>query len=257
MFDIFKKRPGDVKSIRGNILQFIKDQLQKTEGGEGGNIRGLYLFIFCNEGERHLYEAAVFADAEDKFKTEEVQKIADDYAIALPADWTLELSFTAEPPVDSIRAADVDVALLISTKKKPATHKAATAYINVLNGEAEKERYEIASSSGRINIGREAKVQTADGFYRKNHIAFTTTGNQSNRSVSRQHAHIEWDAETGSFILFPDEGGIPPHNKMKVRGDSGVPVKLQTIEIGHRLQEGDQIILGESAVLEFTYNSLG
>jgi hypothetical protein len=51
--------------------------------------------------------------------------------------------------------------------------------------------------------------------------------------------------------LFADEGGIPPHNKMKVRTQGGIPVKLQTTQIGHRLQEGDQIILGESALLEF------
>ncbi len=40
------------------------------------------------------------------------------------------------------------------------------------DGEAEKEEYTITSAGGKINIGREAKVKTADGFYRKNSIAF-------------------------------------------------------------------------------------
>jgi hypothetical protein len=124
--------------------------------------------------------------------------------------------------------------------------------IRVLNGEAEKEQYTISSTSSRINIGRERRAHTADGFFRENHIAFPdSSSNESNRSVSRQHAHIEWDKEMGAFYLYADEGGIPPHNKMKVRTEGGLPIKLQTTEIGHRLQEGDQIIIGESALLEF------
>jgi hypothetical protein len=90
MFDLFKNRPRDVKEIRNAILQFIKEQLQKAEGGEGSNIRGLYLYINCGDDEKHLYELAVFYDSPDRFKNDEVQKIADDFAIALPAGWTLE-----------------------------------------------------------------------------------------------------------------------------------------------------------------------
>ncbi|MEO5646944.1 MAG: FHA domain-containing protein, partial [Chitinophagaceae bacterium] len=171
MFDIFKKSPADVKAIRSAILQFIKDQLQKAEGGEGGNIRGIYLFFHCGEGERHLYEAAVYADEEGKFKSEEVQKIADDYAISLPESWTLEMAFGTDTPAEAVRADDVDIALVISTRKKPVSHKEATAYIRILNGEAEQEEYVLKSSASKINIGREAKAQTSDGFYRKNHIA--------------------------------------------------------------------------------------
>lgn len=257
MFDLFKSRPTDIKGIRGSLLQFIKEQLQKAEGGEGSNIRGLCLYITCSEEEKHLYEAAVYADEEDRFKDEELQKIADDYAIALPENWTLEIEFADEAPPEALKAPDVDAALFIPTKKKPKVFHDATAFIRVLNGEAEKEIYPISSTSGKINIGRERKVQTADGFYRENYIAFPDSSrHEGNRSVSRQHAHIEWDAENAAFYLFADEGGIPPHNKMKVRTEGGIPVKLQTTQIGHRLQEGDQIILGESALLEFR-NSAG
>jgi hypothetical protein len=256
MFNLFKKgsQPQDVKAIRNNVLEFIKEQLQKAEGGEGENIKGLYLYITCRNEEKHLYEAAVFADNEQRFKEEEIQKIADDYAIALPENWTMEIHFADKAPPEAIKANDVDAALFISTKKKPKVHKDATAYIRVLNGEAEKEVYTITSTRPKINIGREKRVQTVDGFMRENQIAFPGgSGNESNRSVSRQHAHIEWDNETGMFVLFPDEGGVPPMNKIKVRTEGGKPVKLQTTEIGHHLQEGDQIILGESALLEFSY----
>jgi len=256
MFDLFKNRPTDVKGIRNALLQFIKEQLQKTEGGEGSNITGLYLFIYCIDEERHLYESAVFYDVPDKFKNEEVQKIADDYAIALPSSWTMEISFKTDIPAEAIRSRNIDVALQISTFRSPVLHKEATAYINVLNGEAEKGRYSINSSRGKINIGRGASVQTSDGFFRKNFIVFLDSAtNEKNRAVSRQHAHIEWDPSVGAFFLFADEGGVPPDNKIKVRATGGNPVKLMTTQIGHRLQDGDQVILGESAVLEFTFSA--
>jgi hypothetical protein len=252
MFDLFKSRPTDIKGIRNALLQFIKEQLQKAEGGEGANIRGLCLYITCPPGEKHLYEAALYANEENRFKDEELQKIVDDYAIALPENWTFELEFVGKAPAEATKAPTVNAALFISTKKKMKAFQEATAYIMVLNGETDKEVYTINNNAGKINIGRERKVQTADGFYRVNSIAFVgESRHESNRSVSRQHAHIEWDTENGAFYLFADEGGIPPHNKLKVRPEGGVPVKLQTTQIGHRLQEGDQIILGESAVLEF------
>ncbi|MEO6549493.1 MAG: FHA domain-containing protein [Ferruginibacter sp.] len=256
MFELFKNRPKDVKEIRNALLQFIKEQLQKNEGGEGSNITGLYLFIHCNDEEKHLYEAAAFYELPGKFQNEEVQKIADDYAIDLPAGWKLEISFNAVFPPEAIRAKTVDAALLISTFRNPLQHKTQTAFINVLSGEAEKSTYTISSSKGKINIGRGASVQTPDGFFRKNFIVFLdSAASEKNRAVSRQHAHIEWDTVDGSFFLFADEGGIPPHNKVKVRATGGEPVKLMTTQIGHRLAEGDQVILGESVVLEFTFSA--
>jgi hypothetical protein len=255
MLDFLKhQKPKDVKALRHCILEFIKEQLKKHESGEGGNIRGLQLYITCAENEKHLYESAVFQEEQDRFK-EEIQKIGDDFAIALPELWTLQILFDETAPPECIKFDKADVALFISTKKKPAIHKEQTAYIKILSGEAEKEMYTVTSSNQKFNIGRESKVRTADGYYRENFIAFPDkSGNKGNKSVSRQHAHIEWNDESGSFCLFADEGGIPPMNKIKVRTVEGNLVKLLTTQIGYNLQEGDQIILGESVLLEFRYS---
>jgi hypothetical protein len=200
-----------------------------------------------------LYEAAVYFDNEDRFKNEEVQKIADDFAIDLPATWTMETSFVDTLPAEAIKMKDIGAALFIQTRKRTLI-KSATAYIRILNGEAEKEEYTITSATGKVTIGREKKVQTEEGFFRINTIAFPATAtHEANKFVSRQHAHIEWNNDTGNFILFADEGGIPPRNKIKIRTTAGDLIKLQTLEFGHQLYEGDQIILGDSAVLEFSY----
>jgi hypothetical protein len=257
MLDIFKRntpdRPVDVKTIRDRLLQFIKERLKKVEGGEGANIKGLQVFIACSPEEKHLYEAVVYIEDTERFKNE-VQKIADDYAIELPDTWTMEAIFTGSLPAEAIKIPDLDAALLILTRQR-AAHQIVTAYIKVRVGEAEKDIYPITSTSGKICIGRERRVQTSDGFFRENKIAFPeANGNESNKFVSRQHAHLEYDNDLGCFLLFADEGGVPPRNKIKIRSATDAnPIKLYTTKIGHPLQEGDQILLGQSALLEFSY----
>ncbi|MEP6684571.1 MAG: FHA domain-containing protein [Parafilimonas sp.] len=259
MLNILKnKSPKDIKTLRSDILDFIKAQLKKAESGEGENIKGLLLYIFCDGQYKYLYDGALYVEDQQKFK-DEIQKIADDFAIALPANWQLQIIFDDTVPVEAIKSPDIDVALFVSTRQKPSIHKEAVAYIKVLNGEAEQKIYSIHSTNlaagKKINIGREKTVQVADGYLRQNQIAFPdNSSNKSNRSVSRQHAHIEWNEELSAFFLYADEGGIPPSNKIKVKPDNGSEIRLITTEIGYHLKEGDQIILGESALLEFSYS---
>ncbi len=260
MFDFLKPKNDDsapdVKATRHQLLQFIKDQLRKWEGGEGAGIKGLQLFLSPTAEEKQLYEAVVYFDTENKFKEEEVQRIADDYAIDLPGGFALELLFVEAFPPEAVKARDLPVALHVVTRKQPVLTGPVTAYVKVVNGEAEQKGYELAGKPGRICIGREKKVRTPEGFLRENDIAFPSTSvNSSNKFVSRQHAHIEWNAEAGGFFLYADEGGIPPRNKIKVQTANGDIIRLQSTHVGHHLQEGDQIVLGDSALLLFSYLS--
>ena len=244
----------DIKSLRHSLVLFIKSQLQKWEGGEGGRVKGLQLFLAPSAEEKHLYEAAVFIEEASKFKEEEVQKIVDDYAIELPQEWTMEILFVDELPAEAIPAKDLPVALHVTSRKQPVLTTQTTAFVIVMAGEAEKKTYPISAAGGKVCIGREKRVQTSDGFLRENTIAFTSsTQNKTNQFVSRQHAHIEWNKEAGAFFLYADEGGVPPKNKVKVQGDDGAVERLQSTQVGHHLQEGDQILLGESALLKFSY----
>ncbi|QJD94869.1 FHA domain-containing protein [Mucilaginibacter robiniae] len=260
MFNFFKSgatdRPTDVKGIRYALLQFIKQELQKAEGGEGSYIKGLCLYLGGNAAEKHVYEAAVYADEPDAFKAE-IQKIADDYALALPDNWTLDVNFEQDFPSEAVKAPNLDAAFFIKTNKH-FIRQTATAYISVLSGETSQKEYTITSEGGKVNIGRDKKAQVNDGFFRTNHIAFPSDStNPANKYVSRQHAHIEWDNDSARFMIFADEGGVPPRNKVKVRAEATEElVKLHSTEIGYPLAEGDQIVVGESAVLQFSYHSL-
>ncbi len=257
MFDFLKKgsasHPEDVKSLRGALLQFLKETLQQVESGEGGHIKGLQLFVACSGPHQHLYEAAVYLPEPGRFQSE-VQKVADDFAIDLPAAWTLEVVFVESLPPGAVKSPVLEVALFIRTRSA-SLQGHTTAYIRVLHGEAEKKVYTLTATDGTVTIGREKQVQVNDGFVRVNTIAFPAlSDHDGNRYISRQHAHIDWNRGSGGFILFADDGGVPPRNKVKIKS-VGVeaPVKLYSTQVGHPLQEGDQIVLGESVVLEFSY----
>jgi hypothetical protein len=258
MFNLFKKdlpeKPQDVKAVREALLAFMKQELQKLEGGEGKSIKGFNLYIACLPVEKYLYESAVFAEEDGRFK-KEVQRLADDFAIDLPEHWTLDVLFVEELPLAAIKMSNLEVALYIKTPEHVVNQRSEKAYIRVLNGEAEQSIYTITSKDLKINIGRERKAQVTDGSIRINEIAFPdSSSNQCNKFVSRQHAHLEWNNEDGHFMLFADDGGIPPGNKLKIRSKTDhSSVKLTFTELGHTLVEGDQIILGDSAVLEFSY----
>jgi hypothetical protein len=251
-----EERPDDVKGVRHALLQFVKQQLQKAEGGEGGNIKGVSLYINSDDAERHVYEAATYADEPQKLR-DEIQRIADDYAVELPVNWSLDVTFDEEIPAEATKASNIDVAFFVKTDKH-FIKQTATAYVRALSGETSEVEYILNSNDGKINIGRDKKAQSDEGYFRTNHIAFPSeSAHKENKYISRQHAHIEWNNDAGRFMIFADEGGVPPRNKVKVRSEASEQItKLHATHIGHQLQEGDQVILGESAVLEFSYKPL-
>ncbi len=257
IFNLFKSgnqdKPTDVKGVRHGLLQFIKQELQKAEGGEGANIKGLALYLNCDPADRHVYEAALYADQQEKLQ-QEIQKISDDYALDLPPGWTLSISFEEQFPEEAIVDEALKVALFVKTNINFIKQQ-VKAYVKALSGETVQASYSLNSDGAKYNIGRDEKAQSDEGYFRTNQIAFPSeSANQSNKYISRQHAHIEWNDNSSSFMVFADEGGIPPKNKIKIRTAKTEQItKLHSKQIGHELAEGDQIILGDSVVLEFSY----
>ncbi|MEN0053326.1 MAG: FHA domain-containing protein [Mucilaginibacter sp.] len=262
-FNLFRnkgeKREWDVKSLRETLLRFIKEALQKIEGGEGGHIKELLLYVAADQDDKHIYEGAVYVHDKEKFRNE-VQRIADDYALDLPSDWTIEVIFGDDLPAEAARIPNTDAAFLMHTRRQ-VQHNAASAvaYIRILSGEAEQEEYIIKATDDKINIGRDKKAVTDNGSYRLNKLVFpASSDDESNRFISRQHAHIEWNKDTECFMIFADEGGVPPRNKTKIHvAADGKMIKLNSTQIGHPMSEGDQVILGESAVFLFSTKAEG
>lgn len=259
MFDFFKNKKDnkelDAKGLRDLILQFIKEELQRLDGGEGKGICALQLYIAAEEGELFLYETSLYITEPGRL-AEEIQRIGDNYAIELPADWKLEVLFVNELPAGSIKKEALKTGLVLKSisRTQAAQASATQAKISILKGQAEQQEYLLEPQTNRINIGREKNVQAKDGSFRINTIAFPEGAEfESNKYISRQHAHIEWDRETGAFKLFADEGGVPPGNKTKIRSAKDESLqKLNSTLIGYPLADGDQVILADQVVLEFS-----
>jgi hypothetical protein len=114
--------------------------------------------------------------------------------------------------------------------------------LTVLNGAAQKRTFVL--SGARIDLGRCAEVRDSrHRLIRTNHVAFTEQPDDVNRSVSRRHAHISYDAESEQFRLH-DDGS--EHGTGIVREGRTVPVPRAAR--GVRLFPGDEIVLGEARV---------
>ena len=111
--------------------------------------------------------------------------------------------------------------------------------ITVVNGTAEQSTYVFALP--RVNLGRCAEVRdTLSRLVRSNHVAFVDLGN-SNPSVSRRHAHIEYVETSGHYRIRDDRSA---HGTSVVR--NGRTVTVPAGSRGIRLESGDEIVLGEA-----------
>lgn len=79
----------------------------------------------------------------------------------------------------------------------------AKAQLIVVHGEAKPLKYRITKR--RTNIGRQAEVLDKEGLpLRRNDLAFKEDDSEINRSVSRSHAHIKYNQETGEYRLHDE-----------------------------------------------------
>ena len=112
--------------------------------------------------------------------------------------------------------------------------------LTVTTGSAARRTY--AFTGGRIDIGRRAEViDQQQRLLRTNHIAFADDEDESNKTVSRRHAHILYSAASRAYRLR-DDGSA--HGTAVVRDGHTIPVPQGTR--GTRLQSGDEIVLGRA-----------
>ena len=112
--------------------------------------------------------------------------------------------------------------------------------LTVTSGAADKPTYTLALE--RINLGRCAEVRDSrNRLIRTNHVAFKDGVGATNGTVSRRHAHIDYDQDTKGFRIADDRSA---HGTAIIRNGRtiGVPAGSR----GVRLQSGDELMLGEA-----------
>jgi FHA domain-containing protein len=122
----------------------------------------------------------------------------------------------------------------------PAVVSLAEITLTIALGSADKPVYTLTQD--RINLGRCEEVRDSrNHLIRTNHVVFTDAGEGTNNTVSRRHAHIDYDARARDFRITDDRSA---HGTSIVR--NGVAIPVPPGARGVRLQSGDEIVLGEA-----------
>ena len=102
----------------------------------------------------------------------------------------------------------------------------------------------------RTNIGRVVDVYRSEGLFRRNDLAFEGESD-INRSVSREHAHIQHDRVTGEYRLFNDRWY--PRQQPGECGTwivrDGMSQEVHRTGRGAKLEPGDEIHFGRAVVI--------
>ena len=108
---------------------------------------------------------------------------------------------------------------------------------------------ELPLAQPRVHLGREVDVYRDGGMRRRNDLAFVEDS-EVNRSVSREHAHIDHDRATGEYRLFNDRWYAHGADCGTRIVRAGVSLEVHRDTRGAKLEPGDEIHLGR-AILTF------
>jgi hypothetical protein len=106
---------------------------------------------------------------------------------------------------------------------------------------------ELPLDKARVHVGREVDVYGDGGMRRRNDLAFVEDS-EVNRSVSREHAHIDYDKTTGEYRLFNDRWYARGTDCGTRIVRDGVSLEVHRDTRGTRLEPGDEIHLGRAIV---------
>ena len=126
------------------------------------------------------------------------------------------------------------------TRTDPAAPLPRRIELAVVCGVTEAPGYSFAQT--RIDLGRCAEVRDLrHRLIRTNQVAFADDAAGINQSVSRAHAHIEYDAVAGDYRVYDDRSA---HGTGVLR--NGRSLDVAPGSRGVRLQAGDEIVLGDA-----------
>jgi len=110
--------------------------------------------------------------------------------------------------------------------------------LEVVAGSAEQPSYVFQLA--RIDLGRCPEVRDRrNRLVRTNHLVFADTDHPLNQTVSRRHAHLDYQPAEGAFRIF-DDGSEQGTSVAR----SGRTIVVPPGARGVRVQPGDEIVLG-------------
>ncbi len=233
----------ELAEIRIAVLDAVRAKAHKA----GGKLVFPYNLIRINLLGVPSEQAPVFRSAFlTGYFAEELRNGLTRSSYRFPADLSVDVTTTDAMPGPDGTWLTVET-LIVEGKPDPVSAVPQFGRIEVVYGKAEPA--ELVLERAFANIGRTRDAVQTGGPTRHNDIAFSEA-DETSKSVSRQHAHIERDAKTGQYRLFNDRVYKGAENCGVYVVRAGVSQPVHRGGHGALLQDGDDIHLGQ-AILRF------
>ena len=230
--------PRELAEIRFAVLEEVRRHSYRAGG------RMVFPFDLVRVNMRGVEEsrAPVFRSGFfQRYLEHELQGNLRENAVRFPEQMRVEVDVAAGLPMPN----EPWLTVAVESKAQHAGPRTPARLI-VRNGSANAA--ELAIEKARVHIGREVDVYRNGGMHRRNDLAFVEDS-EPNRSVSREHAHIDYDKTTDAYRLFNDrwyERGTDCGTRI-VR--DGVSIEVPRDTRGTRLEPGDEIHFGRAIVI--------
>jgi FHA domain len=232
-------RTREILEIRRDVLEDVRDHIQpKGQGRRLFPYNTISIRIAAaNREQQELLEAAFSGDGME----EDVRELLREAECPVPAGLSVSVSafedaalaLSGHPFVAEYSTAKGAVISKLSHNARPH------AKLTILRGEADVCEYTIQAD--RVNIGRLKEViGDKDGLRRRNDVAFADT----ETTVSREHAYIRYDAESGKFRLY-DSSSQRGTSVFRDGRRFEVP---KGVTHGFQLRSGDEIHVGDARI---------
>lgn len=228
----------ELLEIRRDILEGVRDKIEPRGGGQNlFPYNNVAIRIGAANAEEQQLRDAAFAEGEGL--EQDINGLLREAGCPIPTGFAV----TVEVVEDAALAAAARPFHVEYVHRKGMVEAAAAPSarpaikLTVVRGEADAKEYAIDAE--RVNIGRlKEVVGEKDGLRRRNDVAFAET----ETTVSREHAHIRFDDESGKYRLY-DSGSQ--------RGTSifreGRRLDAPRVR-GVQLRSGDEIHVGDARV---------
>jgi FHA domain-containing protein len=242
-----KEAAREPLEIRRAILGEIEEKIEPVgRDGRAFPFSHLRVRLFASDPQRRAIFKAVFV--EDRRLQNHILELLQRNRAYLPPN--LQISVNLEKRIARAaesEAQDFRIDYQSEAPKAPpkleATQVLPQVQLTMLRGHTTKKTYRFAKS--RINLGRLAEV--LDDHYRvvrRNDLVFQEGGDDTDQTVSREHAHIKFDEKTGEFRLY-DDGSA--YGTRILREGQNIEVQASNRR-GAKLRPNDEIFLGQARI---------
>ena len=221
------------------ILEEVASRVVSLPRGKlGFDSSHIRIEIFAEPEQRPSYERVFLKGAALEHQ---IRSSFQEMGVEHPDRLKVEVELVGDLPSEA-RARGFDISYS-NHSAAPTAAQPREIRLTVLVGAAEQSEYRFQRQ--RVNIGRLPEVLDAQlRPIRRNDVALKDGAAGVNATVSRTHAHLEWDSEAARFRLF-DDGSA--HGTTLLREGSLIPVPKGASK-GVLLHTQDQIIVGQAHI---------